>query len=74
MASRLRKLSYFLRSPRNRFPSWRAGTTTLFDLPARQTINNLAESIPWKSIPGLLKRLQIRTRFCVRKGERGYSC
>ncbi len=22
--------------PRNRFPAWRAGTTTLFDVPARQ--------------------------------------
>jgi hypothetical protein len=24
------------KEPRNRFPAWRAGTTTLFDVPARQ--------------------------------------
>jgi hypothetical protein len=29
----------FLRSPRNRFPTWRAGTTTLFDVPARHSPN-----------------------------------
>ncbi len=32
--------------PRNRFPAWRAGTTTLFVVPARQAIHRLAESIP----------------------------
>ncbi len=31
--------------PRNRFPAWRAGTTTLFDVPSRQAIHRLAESI-----------------------------
>jgi hypothetical protein len=42
--------------PRNRFPPWRAGTTTLYDVPARQ-----AGGIDFlESIPGLLKRLQIR--------------
>jgi hypothetical protein len=25
-----------VKEPRNRFPAWRAGTTTLFDVPARQ--------------------------------------
>jgi hypothetical protein len=34
---------------RNRFPAWRAGTTTLFD------VHRLAESIP-----GFFKRLQMR--------------
>jgi hypothetical protein len=29
--------------------------TTLFDLPARQTINKLAESIPWNRFLGSLK-------------------
>jgi hypothetical protein len=24
------------KAPRNRFPAWRLGTTTLFDVPARQ--------------------------------------
>ncbi len=37
-----------LRSPRNRFPVWQAGTTTLFVVPARQ------------ACPGLLKSSQIR--------------
>jgi hypothetical protein len=40
------------KEPRNRFSAWRAGTTTLFFVPAR-----LAESIP-----GLHKRLQIRAQ------------
>jgi hypothetical protein len=35
-----------LRVPRNRFPAWRAGTITLFDVPSRQAIHRLAESIP----------------------------
>jgi hypothetical protein len=42
---------------RNRFPAWRPGTTTLFDVPGRQAIQGLVESIP-----GLLKRLQIRAQ------------
>ncbi len=54
MDSRLRKLSYFFKEPRNRFPAWRAGTTSLFDLPARQTINRLSESIPWNRFLGSL--------------------
>ncbi len=28
------------KEPRNRFPAWRAGTTTLFDVPARQNPNS----------------------------------
>jgi hypothetical protein len=35
-----------LGEPRNRFPAWWAGMTTLFDVPARQ-LHRLAESIPW---------------------------
>jgi hypothetical protein len=27
----------FFKEPRDRFPSWRAGMTTLFDAPARQS-------------------------------------
>ncbi len=35
------------KEPRNRFPAWRAGTTTLFVVPVRQaTVHTLAESIP----------------------------
>jgi hypothetical protein len=26
------------REPRNRYPAWRAGTTTLFDVPAHQAM------------------------------------
>ncbi len=44
---------------RNRFPAWHAGTTTLFDVPARQATE--AGEIDYsESIPGLLKGLQIR--------------
>ena len=39
--------------PRNRFPAWRIGTTTLFDVPAHHR---------QAGIPGLLKRLQIRAQ------------
>jgi hypothetical protein len=39
--------------PRNRFQAWLAGTTTLFVVP----------------IPGLLKRLQIRTRISSDLGQ-----
>jgi hypothetical protein len=46
---------------RNRFPAGRAGTKTLFVVPVRQATetggNNYSESIP-----GLLKRLQIRAQ------------
>ncbi len=50
------------KEPRNRFPAWRAGTTSLFDVPARQAtkaggINSM------KSIPGLLERFQIRAQL-----------
>ncbi len=41
-----------LRSPRNRFPAWRAGTTTLFVVPARARLHRLAESIPRKRFLG----------------------
>jgi hypothetical protein len=48
-----------LKEPRNRFPAWRAGTTTLFDVPAHQaTWGGGIDSL--ESIPGLLKHLQIR--------------
>jgi hypothetical protein len=41
------------KEPRNRFPAWRAGTTTLFDVrPAR--LHRLAESIPWNQFLGSL--------------------
>ncbi len=47
------------KEPRNRFAAFRTGTTTLFVIPARQaTYAVLIDSS--ESIPGLLKRLQIR--------------
>jgi len=47
--------------PRNRFPAWRAGTTTLFGAPGRQATQ--ADEIDSSdSIPGLHKRLQIRAQ------------
>ncbi len=47
------------KEPRNRFPAWRACTTTLFVVPARQAtwVGGIGLS---ESIPGLHKRLQIR--------------
>ncbi len=41
----------------NRFPAWKADTTTLFDVTAAR-LHRLAESIP-----ELLNRLQIRALF-----------
>jgi hypothetical protein len=50
------------KKPRNRFLAWRAATTTLFDLPARQATQ--AGGIgSLESIAGLLKRLQIRAQI-----------
>ncbi len=47
------------KEPRNRFLGWRAGTTNLFFVPARQA--TLAGGIDSsESMPGLLKRLQRR--------------
>jgi hypothetical protein len=46
------------KEPRNRFPAWRAVSTTLSCVPARQAAGGTDSS---ESIPGLLKRLQIRT-------------
>jgi hypothetical protein len=45
--------------PRNQFQAWRAGTTTLFVVLARQA-GRIDSS---ESISGLLKRLQIRSLF-----------
>ncbi len=47
-----------LKEPRNQFP---AGTTTLFDVPVRQ-VTKAAVIDSLESIPGLLKRLQIRAQ------------
>jgi len=47
------------KEPRNRFPAWRSGTTTLFVVLARQA--TWAGEIDFsESIPGLLKSLRIR--------------
>jgi len=48
--------------PRNRFSAWRAGTTTLLDVPARRAAltGGIASS---ESIPGLHKRLKIRPQY-----------
>jgi hypothetical protein len=52
------RICKLVKEPRNRFPAWRAGTTTLFDVPARQaTQAGGIDSL--ESIPGLLKRFQI---------------
>ncbi len=51
--------------PRNRYPAWRTGTTTLFVIPARQvTLHRLAESIPWNRFLGSLKVYGL----CFRRG------
>jgi hypothetical protein len=56
-----------LKEPRNRFPAWRAGTSTLFVVPARHATQ--ADGIDSsESIPGLFKRLQRRALNC------GVSC
>jgi hypothetical protein len=47
------------KKPKNRFPAWRAGTTTLFVVPARQA-TWAGEIDSSESIPGLHKRLQMR--------------
>jgi hypothetical protein len=46
---------------RNRFPAWRAGTTTLFFVPARQA-TQLGGIDSSESILGLLKSLKIRAQ------------
>jgi hypothetical protein len=47
------------KKPRNRFPAWRICPTTSLDAPASQATQ--AGGIDFfESIPGLLKRLQIR--------------
>ncbi len=47
------------KEPSNWLPAWRAGKTTLFDVLAHQaTWGGGIDSL--ESIPGLLKRLQIR--------------
>ncbi len=53
-----------LKEPRNRFPAWRAGTTTLFVVPARQT-TEAGEIDSSESVPGLHIHLQIRALYCV---------
>ncbi len=53
------RICRLLKKPRNLFPAWRAGTTTLFVVPARQaTQAGWIDSL--ESISGLYKRLQIR--------------
>ncbi len=44
----------FFKETRNRFPAWRAGTTTLFFVPARQAIHRLAKSIPRNRFLGFI--------------------
>ncbi len=53
--------------PKNRFPAWRTGTTTLFVVPARQaTLHWLAESIPRNRFLGSLK--VYKYGLCFRRG------
>jgi hypothetical protein len=48
-----------VKEPRNRFPAWRAGTTTLFVLRAGR-LHRLAESTPRNRFLGSINLLQIR--------------
>jgi hypothetical protein len=49
------------------YVAWQADTTTLFDVPARQSASACGmDSL--ESIPGLLKRLQIRAQKTNRLG------
>jgi hypothetical protein len=50
---RARICKHFKEPKKNRFPAWRDGTTTLFDVPARQA-HRLAEWIPWNLFLGFL--------------------
>ncbi len=49
------------REPRYRFPAWRAGTTTIFFVPARQ-VSKACGIESSESVPGLHNRLQIRAQ------------
>ncbi len=52
------------KEPRNQFPAWRPGTTSLFVVPGRlATKAGGIESS--ESILGLLKRLQIRALYAM---------
>ncbi len=56
------RICKFFKEPRNRFPAWLAGTTTLFDVTANQATWAVGiDSL--ELISGLLNRLQIRTLF-----------
>jgi hypothetical protein len=46
-------------------PAWRAGTTTLFVVPALKQATWACEIVTLESIPVLLKRLKIRAPFTV---------
>jgi hypothetical protein len=41
------------KAPRNRFPAWRAGTTTIFVVPPTK-LHRLAKSMPWNRFLGSL--------------------
>jgi hypothetical protein len=51
------------KEPRNRFPAWRADTTTLFDVLAHQ--DRLAESIPWNRFRGSLNVYKFGIRMLL---------
>ncbi len=51
-----------VKEPRNRFPAWRAGTTTLFFVPACQATYKAGRIHSSESISGLHKRLQVRAQ------------
>ncbi len=53
------------KEPRNRFPAWEAGTTTLFVVPAGMQATEAGRIDSSESIPGLHKRLQIRALYSV---------
>ncbi len=57
------------KEPRNQFPAWQAGTTTLLVVPARQAAQAGAIDSS-ESIHGLHERLQIRAHAGMEKVSR----
>ncbi len=54
------------KEPRNKFPAWRAGTTTLFDVPTGPPGYKGGGFDSLELIPGLFRRLKIRAlRVCL---------
>ncbi len=77
------RICRLLQEPRNRFPACRAGTTTLFVVPARQATSRLAKSMPRNRFLGSINVyiyglsseaagfLSVRFCFCI--NEKSFS-